>query len=184
MLALCGFPSQAQSILNTPSIQAVRSFLPVEAHYASAVQRLGVKGFELETAPGFTIRHGHDHWTGTGAAAFAQANSWMEGVQGGKVAVTVRRLTITGNTAVALTRELLTFQPITVKGRTAIATGTWYWKQTWQRTQQGWKLTVLEPISEKELAPVPPVEYTVSAGGDSLPNKSDVTEPQNDASAK
>lgn len=128
VFGLFSLPSQAQSVLSAPNGGSVRSFLPVEARYASAVQAYGPKGLEGETAPGFVMRHEHERWTGR--AAFAHIYSYMEGIQGGKVAVTIRRVTITGKAAVVLTRELLTYPPFRVGDRLATASAPFYWKQT------------------------------------------------------
>ena len=175
-VGLLSLPAQAQSGLGVSSSAGVRSFLPVEAQYASAIQAYGPKGLEGETAPGFVMRYGHERWAGR--AAFAHFYSYVEGIQGGKVAVTIRRLTITGKTAVVLTRELLTFPPMTVGGLTATATAPFYVKQTWQRTGQGWKLAALEPTSEKALGPAPPIEYTVYADSRSLRTEAASPSPQ------
>lgn len=165
-----GLPAQAHSGPSVPGAATARSFLPVYTQYAAAIQEHGLKGLESETAPGFTVRHGHQRWTG--ASAFSQANGWLANVQGSRVAVTIRRVTDTGKTAVVLTREALTFPLILSGGHATTATVTWYWKQTWHRTGQGWKLAVQEPISEEALGPAPSMEYTVYAGEDSVPKVS------------
>lgn len=76
----------------------------------------------------------------------------------GKVTVTLRHLTITGHTAVALTLETLTFR----FNPNATGTGTTYWKQTWRQVGDQWELASVEAVSEKTLGPPPPIEYTVS----------------------
>lgn len=82
VIALPGLSAQAKPGPTFSGSGSVRSFLPVYQHYASALDEHGLDGFKSVTAPGFTINHGHEHWTG--AAAFAQASTWLTGIQGGK----------------------------------------------------------------------------------------------------
>ncbi len=156
-IVFVGLPSQAQPNPDILESNALRSLLPTYTHYASAIQEHGLEGFKSITAPDFTIRHGAEHWTG--AAAFTQTNKWLDGIQGGEVAITIRRVTITGKTAVALTQEVLTFR--SVPDATWKGTGTWLWKQTWHRVGDEWKLASQEPISKQLLGPSPAIEYTV-----------------------
>lgn len=152
-------PSQAQSASTPLGYNSVRSFLPVYTHYAAAIQKHGLEGFKSVIISGFVIRNGHDQWAG--AAALSQAHWRLDGIQGGKVAVTIRRLTMTGNQAVALTQENLTYH----LGLNATGTGTAYLRQTWRRTGNRWKLAGEEFVSENILSSPPLLEYTVSADG-------------------
>ena len=165
-IAVLGVQAQAQSGHVFEGIGAARAFLPVEARFVLAFQSQGPKGIEGLTAPGFTIRYGQEHHTGR--AAFAQIYSNFEGIQGGKVAVTIHRIKLTDTTAVVLTRQQLTMNLGLIKGRTATATTTQCWKQMWQHTGSGWKLGDLELISDKALGIALPIEYTVSSDGKSL----------------
>ena len=157
VLSLSG-PVAARPRLALPTDPALRSFLPVYAGYVSAIQARGLDGFKGETAPGFTVRHGRDHWTG--AAAFAQVNEWLDGSRGGKVAVTIRRLRVAGATAIVWTREAVTW-PLPPD---ATGTGAVDLRQVWRQSGGVWRLAVQEWVSGKAVAP-PPVAYTVTADG-------------------
>ena len=169
-------PVQAQLGGDTLSGSGVRLFLPVYSAYASALQKHGLAGFRGETTPVFTFHqecdssggpHPRKYWVGK--AAISQIAPWLAGARGGKVAVTLCRLTLAGKRAVALTREEITFRPgyLDLGGHFTSASATSYWKQTWRQTGQGWRLADMEPISEEALGPPQKVTFTVT--GDDTP---------------
>ena len=164
-VVLSGIPTQAQSDPGVSGRDTIRSFLPTEVRYVTAFQHQGAKGIESQAAPGFTWREGNHRRTGR--AAFAKVYSYLDGFQGSKVVLTIRRLTITGRTATVLTRERLTLPPTHANGSTYTATVPMSWRQTWQFTGQGWELAGLEPLPETALGPAPPVEYTITVDGHS-----------------
>lgn len=162
-LAVLSVPAQATGWPMLTPDPALASFLSVYAHYVSAIQARGLDGFKGETAPGFIVRHDRDRWAG--AAAFAQVHWWLAGSRGGKVAVTIRRLTIVGTTAVVWTREAVTY-PLPPD---ATATGAVDLRQVWRQSGGRWRLAVQEWVSGKAVAPPPPVAWTVSADGGPAP---------------
>ena len=83
---------------------------------------------------------------------------------GGRVAVTLRRVTIQERAPeTALTREALTFP-----GTHGTVAGTWYWRQIWRRVGASWELRGQEPVPRAPLARLPPSSSRCAAETDAV----------------
>ena len=122
---------------------ATTQFLRAFTAYAQAVKDQGAQGVRTLAASDFSLRQGNQAVQGD--KAFQELGSYMDDFPKDGFTASVCPLSISGTQAVALTRETIQTQ----FGFTR-AWATYYRKQTWRMTPQGWKLAVIEIQDEKE----------------------------------
>lgn len=137
VLAVCIAGNGAAQAQSPAPVAATRDrafplLLPIYRRYAVLIQTKGVEGLKQIATPNFRL--GDNDHPFVGAPAFTELAKIGYG-PGQGFSVTVRRLYISGNTAVVFTEEALTQDDATVK-----ATLKWLWKQTWHKTGAGWRL--------------------------------------------
>jgi hypothetical protein len=118
-------------------------FVALYTRYAQQLQTQGARGLQQLATPDFKLR-----WEGetlSGAPAWTEIGKYADNQQNSEVTVRVRRMRITAASAVFVTEESIrTALEPSKAGATTWMTMTWGWKQTWQRTPDGWKLAVTE----------------------------------------
>lgn len=159
-LLLSGFfptlPSEAQANSLQRENAALKTLLPIYRNYVRVVQAQGTQGIRKLAASDFTLRGGGKEFRG--AKAFAEISRYADGLKGAKLAVTVEPVTVTASRAVVFVKEAATMRI----DATATGRASWFWKQAWRKTPQGWKLTLLERAEERKRRQTSPVTLTIS----------------------
>lgn len=140
----------------------VRSLVAAYSQYADAIKLHGVEGLQKVASPTLTVRLGGQ--TFQGKEAFAQIDPYLSGLQDGTFLVNILRVSISGDTAVALTEETAGRKS---DAQTTITTKR-YLKQTWRKTPQSWELEVSEQRPPKIIGETPAITYTVGSAPDAL----------------
>ena len=121
---------------------ATAQFLSAFAGYAQAVQEQGSQGVKTLATSDFALRQGNQ--SVQGEKAFKELGTWMDGSSNDGFTVAVHPLSTSVTALIALTRETYRFH----SGAMAVA-ATYYRKQTWRMTPQGWKLAIMEVETEQ-----------------------------------
>jgi ketosteroid isomerase-like protein len=140
---------------------AVRKFVTsAYSVYALAIKQRGVAGLQKVADPNFTLRL--DGNTYKGKEAFAALEPSLKGLQDGVFYVNIPKVTLTKNTAVALTVETVgrKLDPETM------VTTTRFWTQTWRKTPQGWTLEASDQRPPEIKGPAPIMTHSVGSSPD------------------
>ena len=140
---------------------AVRRFVAsAYSVYAQGIKEHGVAGLQKVTSPDFTLSlDGKDY---KGQEAFAALEQPLKGLQDGVFYVNIPKVTLTKNTAVALTVETVGRR---LDPETTVAT-TRYWTQTWRKTPQGWRLEASAQRPPEIKGPAPIMTHSFGSSPD------------------
>ncbi len=163
-LALAGnapHATAASLFLGNNGRPAVRKFVTsAYSVYASAIKQRGVAGLQKVAQPDFTLRL--DGKTYQGKEAFAALEQPLKGLQGGVFHVNIPKVTLTKDTAVALTAETVGRK---LDPETTVTT-TRYWTQTWRKTPQGWMLEASDQRPPEIKGPTPIMTHSFGSPPD------------------
>jgi len=116
---------------------ATIQFVRVYTAYAKAIQDHGIDGVKAFATPDF-VMHSQGQLL-RGEAAFKELGTCMIDTPGTRFTASIRPLTVTGTDAVVMMQDAYAFYIQTTR-----VTATYYWKQNWHKTTQGWKIAIIE----------------------------------------
>ncbi len=140
---------------------AVRRFVASAYYvYEQGVKEHGVAGLQKITSPDFILSLDGKNYKGQ--EAFAALEQPLKGLQDGVFYVNIPKVTLTRNTAVALTVETAGRK---LDPETTVVT-TRYWTQTWRKTPQGWRLVASDQRPPEIKGPTPIMTHSFGSSSD------------------
>ena len=153
--------ARMQALYDLAPDKQTKQFLPACVRYTTLVQTKGAQGLNQIIGTGFAVHFGTEWFRGQ--KGIAELAKYMSGLETGEVAVKIQQLTFWQNKAVALTKETMRYRFDTPGKPPIWASGDHYWKQTWQKTAQGWRLVLIEPGAKNVKEDSPTFTFTAHA---------------------